>query len=75
MLWALRTKAIQMSATVPSAVSGRVTTLPARDFDVISGKRCPTIVFRIFSRSLFCPEVSFPGISCSDLIKLPLIRN
>jgi len=49
MLCALRTKAMKINATFPFAVSGRVTTLPARDFEVISGKRCPILLFCIFS--------------------------
>ena len=70
MLWALRTKAIQMSVTFPSAVSGRVTTLPARDFDVTFGKGCPIIFFSIFIGSAPCFEVY-----CSSLMKLPPFRN
>jgi hypothetical protein len=70
MLWALRTKAMQMSVTFPSTIFGKVTTLPARDFDVISGKGFPIIFFSIFSG--FAPCFNVP---CSSFIKLPPIRN
>jgi|GEM_PF-2031484 len=70
MFRALRIKAIQMNATFPSTVSERVTTLPARDFDVISGKGCPIIFFSIFSGSVSCFKVPR-----SAFMKLPPIRN
>jgi hypothetical protein len=56
---ALRIKAIQTSATCPFTASGRATTLPVSDFDVISGKGCPIIFFSAFE------------LSCSDLMKSP----
>jgi hypothetical protein len=55
-----------MSVTFPPAVSGRVKSLPARDFDVISGKGCPIIFCSIFTESVPCFEVY-----CSSLTKLP----
>jgi hypothetical protein len=55
-----------MSVTFPSAVSGRVTSLPARDFDVTSGKGCPIIFCSIFTGSEPCFDVY-----CSSLMKLP----
>ncbi|KKG16860.1 hypothetical protein EO98_02815 [Methanosarcina sp. 2.H.T.1A.6] len=61
MLCELRTKAIKMSATFPFTAPGRVTTLPASDFDVISGNGCPIISFPIFE------------LLCSALMKSPRI--
>jgi len=54
MLCSLRTKAIQISVTFPSETSGRVTTSPARDFDVISGKSLPMILLPIFLEFKSC---------------------
>ncbi|WP_292387638.1 hypothetical protein, partial [Methanosarcina sp. UBA5] len=54
MLCLLRTKAIQISVAFPSKTSGRVTTSPARDFDVISGKSLPMILLPIFLESKSC---------------------
>jgi len=48
MLCALRIKAIQTSVTFPFTSSGRCTTLPASDLDVISGNGCPIISFAAF---------------------------
>jgi len=52
MLCSLRTKAIQISVAFPPETLGRVTTSPARDFDVISGKSFPMILLPIFSESI-----------------------
>ncbi len=83
MSWALRTKAIQISVTFPFTASGNVTTLPASDFDVISGNGCPRIFFPIFSglvsgwlRAFLSEysasfEVTCFKLLCSALIKLP----
>jgi hypothetical protein len=70
MLWAFRTKAIQMSATLPSVAIGKATRLPASDFDVSSGNRFPTIFFPIFSGFKPCFK-----LFCSCLMKLPPARN
>jgi|GEM_PF-5441495 len=51
MLCELRLKAIHMSVTFPPAVPGRDTTLPARDFELTSGKGRPIIFLSIFTGS------------------------
>jgi hypothetical protein len=59
-----------MSAILPPAASGKWIELPARDFDVSSGKRFPTISFPVFLG--FSP---FFKLLCSCFMKLPPIRN
>jgi hypothetical protein len=75
MLCELRLKAIHMGVTFPPAVPGRYTTLPARDFELTSGKGRSIIFLSIFPGSSDGINTAFIKWITTLLALNPLLYN